>query len=113
MATNAERSINQKESVDFIHEALKAEGKDVTKADIDRVLDKARDLSINALIQGKDIKVRGLGTLKVSEHQERNYKLPDGTTGTAPAGVHVLFVESDSLLDAMNGAVNSENPLMN
>lgn len=121
--TNAERSINQKESVDFIHEALKVEGHDITKADIDRVLDKARDLSINALIQGSDIKVRGLGTLAIREHKERPYKTPvlnaDGTfsgtwkEGVTPAGKHVEFVESDSLLDSMNDVVpTSGNPLL-
>lgn len=123
MPTNAETSINQKESVDFIHEALKVEGHDITKADIDRVLDKARDLSINALIQGKDIKVRGLGTLAIREHKERPYKTPvldangvfTGTwkEGVTPAGLHVEFVESDSLLDSMNEAPSSsENPLL-
>jgi len=105
---NATESINQKESIDFIHESLKLDGFDVTKVSIDRVLDKSRDLAVNALITGQDIKVRGLGTLKVVPHQERAYTLPDGTTGTAPAGVHVLFVESDALLTAMNNA----NPLI-
>lgn len=102
MPSNALNSINQKESVDAIHESLKADGHDVTKADIDRVLDKSRDLAVGALVAGKSIKVRGLGSLVVKEHQARDYKLPDGTTGTAPAGFHVLFVESDSLLEAMN-----------
>lgn len=120
--TNADRSINQKESVDFIHEALEAEGVEVTKTLIDKVLDKARDLSINALIQGQDIKVRGLGTLAIREHKERPFKTPvldeDGNhtgewkEGITPAGVHVQFVESDSLLESMNEATGSDNPLM-
>ncbi len=119
---NARNSINQGESIDFIHEALEAEGIKITKADIDRVLDKARDLSINALVQGQAIKIRGLGTLEIREHKARPYKTPvldaDGKhtgewkEGTTPAGKHVEFVESDSLLDAMNKKVNPENPLM-
>jgi len=99
---NAINSINQKESVDAIQASLQADGHEITKADIDRVLDKARDLSIATLVAGKSIKVRGLGSLTVREHQARDYKLPDGTVGTAPAGFHVQFVESDSLLEAMN-----------
>ncbi|MBL0702563.1 MAG: HU family DNA-binding protein [Sulfurospirillum sp.] len=100
--SNAIESVNQKESIDAIYVSLKNDGHDVTKADIDRVLDKSRDLAINALVRGLDIKVRGLGTLAVRTHEARAYKLPNGKTGTAPAGVHVLFVESDSLLEAMN-----------
>ncbi len=107
--SNADSSINQKESIDFIHESLTKEGVKITKTDIDRVLDKSRDLAINALIMGQDIKVRGLGTLKVVPHEARPYTLPDGTKGVKEAGVHVRFVESDSLLDAMNNT--SVNPL--
>ena len=99
---NAIESVNQKESVDAIYASLEADGKKETKATIDRVLDKSRDLAINVLVKGQDIKIRGLGTLKVVQHQERAYTLPNGITGTAPAGVHVLFVESDALLTAMN-----------
>jgi len=123
--TNAERSINQKESIDFIYEALQLEGVKVTKTLIDKVLDKSRDLAINALIEGSEIKVRGLGTLAIRDHAETPYKVPkkDPVTGAVlvgefiegvtPAGKHILFVESDSLLDAMNGVtVNPENPLL-
>jgi len=123
MPTNAEKSINQKESVDFIYEALKLEGVKVTKTLIDAVLDKSRDLAINALIEGSEIKVRGLGTLAIREHKERPFRTPimneDGThsgnwkEGVSPAGKHILFVESDKLLDAMNDLVPStDNPLL-
>lgn len=123
MPTNAESSINQKESVDFIYEALKIEGVKVTKTLIDKVLDKSRDLAINALVEGSEIKIRGLGTLAIRTHEASAFKTPildvngvatgEFRTGTTPAGKHILFVESDSLLEAMNSdAPSQDNPLL-
>lgn len=99
---NKENSINEKEAREAIYAALKAEGVEVTKIMVDRIMDKADDLAFKALVDGKSIKVRGLGTLEVAEHKERRYKLPDGTTGTAPAGKHVRFKESEKLKTAIN-----------
>ncbi len=98
-------SINEKEAREAVHASLTADGIKVTKTLVDQIMDKASDLSFNALVAGFSIKVSGLGTLEVRSHAERNYKLPDGTLGTAPAGFHVQFVESDILLDAMNAPV--------
>jgi nucleoid DNA-binding protein len=121
---NKENSINEKEATDFIYESLKIDGTPETKTTIDRVKDKARDLSINALVQGSAIKVQGLGTFEIREHKATTYKTPkrdengvviegEWLTGTVPAGKHVLFVESESLLDAMNGELTpSANPLL-
>jgi len=95
-------SVNEKEARDAVYEALKAEGVKITKTLVDKVMDKANDLAFNALVSGKAIKAQGLGTLEVRAHSERHYVLPDGTTGTAPAGFHVEFVESKKLLEALN-----------
>jgi len=95
-------TLNEKEQREAVHTALEADGIKVTKTLVDKIMDKQNDLLFNALAGGKGIKVSGLGTLEVRPHAERNYKLPNGTTGTAPAGFHVEFVESDKLLTAMN-----------
>lgn len=95
-------TLNEKEQREAVFSALKADGVEVTKTLVDKIMDKQNDLLFNALASGKGIKVSGLGTLEVRPHAERNYKLPNGTTGTAPAGYHVKFVESDKLLTAMN-----------
>ena len=96
------RSWNEKEMVESIFEELKSEGHDVTKTMIDRVMDKSTDLAIGALGRGENIKFRGLGSFQVKTHAERKFKTPQGVEGVAPAGVHVLFNESDSLLKVMN-----------
>ena len=95
-------TLNEKEQREAVHSALEADGVKVNKTLVDKIMDKQNDLLFNALASGKGIKVSGLGTLEVRPHAERNYKLPNGTTGTAPAGFHVEFVESDKLLTAMN-----------
>ena len=95
-------TLNEKEQREAVYAALKAEGIEVTKTLVDKIMDKQNDLLFNALASGKGIKVQGLGTLEIRPHSERNYRLPDGTTGTAPAGYHVEFVESKKLLTAMN-----------
>ena len=106
-----ENTLNEKEQREAVHAALTADGVKVTKTLVDQVMDKAGSLSFNAFVAGKGIKVSGLGSLNVAHHAERAYKVPDGKggflTGTAPAGVHVLFVESDLLLDAMNAPVEA------
>ena len=106
MAT-ALKSINEKEAREAVHASLTADGIKVTKTLVDQVMDKASDLSFNALVAGSSIKVQGLGSLEVRSHAERSYKLPDGTVGTADAGYHVQFVESGILLDAMNAPVEA------
>ena len=95
-------TLNEKEQREAVHAALEAEGVKITKTLVDKIMDKQGDLLFNALVSGKGIKIQGLGTLEVRAHAERHYKLPDGTEGTAPAGFHVEFVESDKLLTAMN-----------
>jgi len=99
---DALHTLNEKEQREAVHAGLADDGIKVTKTLVDQIMDKQNNLLFNALSGGKGIKVSGLGTLAVVTHQERNYKLPDGTTGTAPEGFHVRFVESDILLDAMN-----------
>ena len=106
MAT-ALKSINEKEAREAVHASLTADGIKVTKTLVAQVMDKASDLSFNALVAGSALKIQGLGSLEVRPHVERNYKLPDGTTGTAPAGFHVKFVESDKLIEAMNADVEA------
>jgi len=101
------KSINEKEAREAVHAGMVADGHKVTKTVVDQIMDKASDLSFNALVAGNAIKIQGLGTLEVRSHAERKYKLPDGTIGTAPAGFHVQFVESDILLDAMNAPVGA------
>jgi len=95
-------TLNEKEQREAVHAGLEADGVKVTKTLVDKIMDKQGELLFNALSTGKGIKVQGLGTLEIRPHAERNYKLPNGTTGTAPAGFHVEFVESDKLLTAMN-----------
>ena len=99
---NKENSINEKEAREAIYAELKKQGIEVTKVLIDKIMDVADDLAFKALVDGKSIKVRGLGTLEVAEHKERHYKLPDGTEGTAPAGKHIRFVESRKIKEALN-----------
>lgn len=106
-------SINEKEARAAVHAALTAKGIKVTKTLVDQVMDTATDLSVNALVAGHAIKVQGLGTLEIRTHKGGNYKVPDPLnagqflTGVAPAGKHVLFVESDSLLEAMNAPISA------
>jgi nucleoid DNA-binding protein len=103
---NALDSLNLKEQVDAIAASLKAEGVEVTKTIIDKILDKQRSLGFNALVAHKAIKWQDFGTLEVHSHAERPYKVPDGKggflEGKIPAGYHVKFVESKKLLDALN-----------
>jgi len=101
------KSINEKEAREAVHASLKKDGVEVSKTVVDQIMDKAADLSFNALVKGASIKVSGLGTLEVRSHTERSYKLPDGTVGKAPAGFHVQFVESDKLLEAMNAPIGA------
>jgi len=95
-------TLNEKEQREAVWAALDADGVKVTKTLVDKIMDTQNDLLYNALVAGKGIKISGLGTLEIRHHAERNYKLPDGTTGTAPEGYHVTFVESDKLLTDMN-----------
>jgi nucleoid DNA-binding protein len=101
------KSFNEKEQREAVHAALTAEGVEVTKTLVDKIMDKQSELAFNALVAGSSIKFNGLGTLEVRPHTERKYKLPNGTMGTAPAGFHVGFVESDKLLEAMNAPVEN------
>jgi len=100
-------TLNEKEQREAVHASLTADGIKVTKTLVDQIMDKQNDLLFNALVAGKGVKAQGLGTLEVRPHSERNYKLPNGTLGTAPAGFHVEFVESDILLEAMNAPVTA------
>lgn len=108
------KSINEKEAREAVHAALVSKGVKVTKTVVDQVMDAVTDLSIKALVAGSAIKVQGLGTLEIRTHKGGNYKVPDPLnagqflTGTAPAGKHVLFVESDSLLEAMNAPISAD-----
>jgi nucleoid DNA-binding protein len=95
-------SINEKEARDAVHAALEKDGVKVTKKLVDQVMDKASDLSFNALVAGKAIKIQDLGTLEVRAHAERDYVLPNGDKGTAPEGFHVKFVESEKLKRTLN-----------
>jgi len=108
-----ENTLNEEEQREAVHSALTAKGIKVTKTLVDQVIDTQNELLTSSLIAGQGIKVRGLGTLEVRPHSARNYKVPkkDASgvpipgqflTGVTPAGVHVEFVESDALLDAMN-----------
>lgn len=101
-----ENTINEKEAVDAIYQHLKEKGKQITKTDIDTVLDASHDLAIGAFVQGKGIKVNNVGTLHIVQMKERSYKVPDGKggwkEGTAPAHNTVHFKPSDNLLDKMN-----------
>ena len=90
----------------------------ISKYLVDKVLDKAHVLTINALKSGQAIKVSGVGTLEVRNHKARNYSVPtvdaNGTVVrdangnavmqsiTAPAGKHVTFVISKGLYEDMN-----------
>lgn len=106
-------SINEKEAREAVHASLTADGIKVTKTLVDQVMDKAQDLTKNALVAGQAVKVQGLGTLEIRTHKGGAYKVPDPLnegqflTGIAPAGKHVLFVESDDLLSAMNAPVQA------
>ena len=106
-------TLNEKEQREAVHASLTADGIKVTKTLVDQVLDKASDLTENALIAGSGIKVQGLGTLEIRTHAETAYKVPHPTiagefiTGTTPAGKHVLVVESDSLLEKMNAPITA------
>jgi nucleoid DNA-binding protein len=104
---NKLNTLNEKEQRDAVHASLEAKGIKVTKTLVNQIMDTQNDLLFNALASGKGIKVSGLGTLAVVTHQERAYKLPNGTTGTAPAGYHVRFIESDNLLESLNAPVTA------
>lgn len=110
---NKLNTLNEKEQRTAIHAKLTENGIKVTKTLVDQVLDVAGDLTFNALIQGKGIKVQKLGSLEPSIHKATTYKVPvldeDGLAipgefreGVVPAKLHVRFVESDVLLEAMN-----------
>ena len=102
-----EDTFNEKEQRDAIYTYLtEKKGIDVTKTLIDQVMDAQNDLTAGAFVQGKGLKFSGLGTLKIVELKERNYKVPDGKggwiTGTSPAHKTVHFEASDVLLEKMN-----------
>ena len=105
-AETKENSINEKEAVNAIHTALTSEGVKVSKYLIDKVMDKAHDLTIGALKAGQAIKVSGVGTLEVRNHIATPYQVPDGNgsfhTGISPAGKHVTFVISRGLYKDIN-----------
>lgn len=108
-------TINEKEQTDAIYESFSGE---FTKKDIDRILDRSRDLMFNALSQKNGIKASSLGTLEIRSHQAGAYKVPNPlvedpnnagkflpqtfTEGFSPAGFHVKFVMSEALKLAMN-----------
>ncbi len=109
---NKFNTLNEKEQREAIHAKLTAMGIKVTKTLVDQVLDVAGDLTFNALIQGKGIKVQKLGSLEPSMHKATTFKTPildangvatgEFREGVVPAKLHVRFVESDVLLEAMN-----------
>ena len=105
-AETKENSINEKEAVVAIHTALTNDGVKISKYLIDRVMDKAHDLSFAALSKGQAIKVQGLGTLEVRNHIATAYSVPDGNgsfrTGITPAGKHVTFVIAKKLKKSIN-----------
>jgi len=119
---DALNTVNEQEAREAVHAELTARGITVTKTAVDQILDVASDLSIAALASGKGVKVQGLGTLEIRQHQARAYKVPNKlvedpanpgtflprtyTTHNAPAGFHIGFNSSDSLLDALNAPVS-------
>lgn len=77
-----------------------------TQEVVDLIMDTGNDLAEGAFIQGKGIKFRGLGTLKIVHLKERPYKTPDGNggwlTGVTPAYDTVRFDASENLVQKMN-----------
>ena len=101
-----ENTINETEARQIVWEALKADGVEITKTLLDKVMDKQIDLAIEGLKKGMGIKMQGLGTLEVRTHEARTYKVPngDGTFKTVnkPAGKHVAINLSDKLYEEIN-----------
>jgi len=105
-AETKENSINEGEAVAAIQKSLTNDGVKISKYLVNKVMDKAHDLTIEALKRGQAIKVQGVGTLEVKDHQARHYRVPD-ENGTlrdvdAPAGKHVTFVISRGLYKDIN-----------
>jgi len=107
----AVNTLNEKEQREAVHKALTEKGIKVTKTLVDQVMDTQNDLLFNALRSNTGVKLQGVGTLEVRTHSERSFKVPDGKggfrEGVSPAGLHVKFVEADSLLTAMNAPIEA------
>jgi len=116
-----ENTINEAEATEAVHAFLTAKGIKVTKTLVNQVIDAQIDLAIAGLTAGKGIKLQGLATIEVREHQARNYTVPNPlvedpanpgtflpqtfTTVASSAGRHIGIETSPKLLDALNAEV--------
>lgn len=107
-----EQTINEGEAQGIIYYYLKSKGVEITKADINRVMDAQIELGRQGLITGKGIKFQKLGSLVIKTAIATKKTVPvknaDGTFShrvvDVPARKYVKFEASEGLLDDMNAA---------
>lgn len=95
--------MTKKELITEIAAGLAEQDKTMTNAAIERVLDQAAIAIQEALNEGEEVAIAGIGKFKVAERAERKARNPQtGELMTVPAHKVVAFKAAKTLRESLN-----------